>query len=373
MFRHLSLRTAQIAVLGGLIGAGLFALAYLKAQPAGPQAAGGPARGAGTPVIVAAAAPHSFSDVLEAIGTAAANESIVVTAKVTETVGAINFTDGQSVPQGHVIVELANREQSADLSGARASLNEAQEQLTRAQGLLASGTGTRQRLEAAQAARDEARARVGALEARLGDRVIRAPFAGVLGLRQASVGQLVRPGDPITTLDDISVVKVNFSVPEVFLGALQAGLPVEAEAAAYPGQTFRGAVTAVDTRVDPVTRAVSVRAEIPNADGRLKPGMLLGLRLFSNVREAVAVPELALVPVNDKVFVFVVGADGKAERRPVVTGARDDGLVEIRDGLQAGETVVSEGTNRVQPGMAVSPVPREPAAAESGAAPRSGS
>jgi membrane fusion protein (multidrug efflux system) len=316
-------------------------------------------------VVTALATPREFVDAIDAVGTAKANESVVLTAKITDTVSALNFTDGQKVATGTVIAEMTSGEQSADIAAERASLSEAQKQFERISGLSARGNATRAQLDAAVAARDSATARVRALEARLSDRLIKTPFAGVLGLRQVSVGTLVRPGDVITTLDDISIIKLDFTVPETFMSALAAGMTVKAKAAAYPGRTFEGKVAAIDTRVDPLTRAVSVRAELPNPDDRLKPGMLLSVSLLNNQRSSLSVPESALVPVQDKKFVFIVSQEEKAERREVTIGARVPGFVEIKSGLEEGERVIVEGLLRVRPGISVQVQPPEAAADES--------
>ena len=312
----------------------------------------GPGQG---PVLVTLAAveEREFVDVIEAVGTAKARESIDITAKATETVGAVNFTDGQKVEAGHVIVEMTSREQSADLAAARAALAEANVAHKRTTELAAKGFASKAQLDAATAVRDTAAARVRALESRVADRLIRAPFAGVLGLRKVSVGTLVRPGDIITTLDDVSIIKLDFTVPEAFLGALKDGMTVRVKVAAYPDRTFEGKVAGIDTRVDPVSRAVALRAEIPNPDAALRPGMLMTVSLLKSQRTVLAVPEQSLVPVEDKQYVFVVGADKTAERREVTIGARQPGFVEIVSGLKRGERVVVEGTLRMRPGATV--------------------
>jgi membrane fusion protein (multidrug efflux system) len=168
-----------------------------------------------------------------------------------------------------------------------------------------------------------------------------------------SIGTLVKPGDVITTLDDISIIKVDFTVPEVFLGALSVGMPIRVGVEAYPSRVFEGKVVGIDTRVDPVSRAVAVRAEIPNTDGVLRPGMLMTVSALKNPRVSLSVPEQSLVPLDDKQYVYVVGADMKAERREVKIGARVPGTVEILSGLKAGEKVVVDGTIRLRPGAVV--------------------
>jgi membrane fusion protein, multidrug efflux system len=304
-------------------------------------------------VTVATTGTREFVDVIEAVGTAKANESIDLTAKAAETVGAVNFTDGQKVDAGYVVAEMTSREQSADLAAARAELNEARQSHERISDLSAKGFATKAQLDAAVAARDTAAAKVRSLESRVTDRLIKAPFSGVLGLRKISVGSLVKPGDVITTLDDISIVKLDFTVPEAFLSALREGMTVRVTVAAYPSRTFEGKVAGIDTRIDPISRAVAVRAEVPNADGALRPGMLTTVSLLNNQRQALSVPEESLVPIEDRQYVYVVTADKKADRREIKIGARQPGFVEVLSGLKAGESVVVEGTLRLRPGATV--------------------
>ncbi|MFQ5347105.1 MAG: efflux RND transporter periplasmic adaptor subunit [Rhodothalassiaceae bacterium] len=310
-------------------------------------------RGGATPVAVAAVAPHEFADRIEAIGTAIADESVILTARVAEAVRAVHFEDGQIVEKGAVLVAFEHDEESAALAEARAALVEAQRQLERIRDLVARGNATLATRDERVRAVDEARARVAAAEARVEDRILRAPFSGVLGLRQVSVGAVVTPGTPVTTLDDVFPIKVDFAIPERFLSALAPGQTIIARAAAFPGETFRGTVKTIDSRVDPVTRAVTVRAAIPNEDARLRPGMLLTVEVISRKRRSLAVPEEAIVPIGRAQYVFVVTGENTTERRQVSTGIRRPGVVEILDGLEAGETVVVAGALRLRPGQPV--------------------
>ena len=182
--------------------------------------------------------------------------------------------------------------------------------------------------------------------------MIRAPFAGRVGLRRVSVGSLVNPGAVITTLDDTSVVKVDFAVPENDIAALREGLSISARSSAYPSREFQGRVQSVDARIDAASRAVTVRAVVPNGDGLLRSGMFVTVLLTRDQREAVVIPEEALVPEQDRQYVFVV-ADGKSVRREVQIGTRQPGRVEIVSGLTAGERIVVEGTVKVRDGEAV--------------------
>lgn len=321
----------------------------LGAPLLGPQ---GPKGMPPAPVRVATVGFDEFVDLLEALGTARAKESVQITAKVTESVRSLRFEDGARVDAGQVLAELTDTEQSADLDAARAAFVDAEKQYQRIADLVSKGSAARSELDRRRADRDSAQARVAGLEARLEDRIIRAPFAGVLGLRAVSPGTLVRPGDLIVTLDDTSLIKVDFSVPETFISALKPDLEILAQCAAYPNETFKGIVRTIDTRVDPVTRTIVVRAEVPNPDGRLRPGMLMSVELIKNRQRSLVIPEEALVPMETKQFVLMV-KNGKAERREVEIGRRRPGAVEVLKGLAEGDQVIVEGTNRAMPGMPV--------------------
>ena len=346
------MRSFSSTLLIGLAVIVLAASAYLYF--AAPEEAARQHRRSGpVPVEVVTVAPQPFADRIEAIGTAIADESVILTARVAEAVRTIHFEDGQFVEKGAVLVEFERAEELAALAEARATLLEAEQQLERIRDLVARGNATQATLDERIRILEGARARVAAARARVEDRVLRAPFSGVLGLRQVSPGAVVAPGTPIATLDDVFPIKVDFAIPERFLSALAPEQVIIARAAAFPGEAFHGTVKTVNSRVDPVTRAVTVRAEIPNEDARLRPGMLLSVEVISRERRALAVPEEAIVPVGREQFVFVIADDGTAERRRVRIGARHAGVVEIVDGLRAGETVVVAGAMRLGPGRAV--------------------
>lgn len=335
-------------IIAGVVAVAALAAAYFLWGSGGDG--GGRERGGG-PVLVTLAPVETrdFADVIEAVGTAKANESIDITAKSADTIGKLNFTDGQRVEKGFVVAEMTSREQVADLGAARASLAEAEKAYKRIGDLARKGFATRAQLDGALAARDSAAAKVRSLDSRVSDRLMRAPFGGVLGLRRVSMGGLVRPGDVITTLDDISLIKLDFTVPEAFIGSLQMGSTVKVTVAAYPARTFEGKVAGIDTRVDPVSRAVAVRAEIANGDGVLKPGMLMTVNLITNQRKILAVPEEAIVPLESKQYVYLVTPKKTAERREIKIGARQPGFAEVLSGLKAGEKVVVEGTLKLRP------------------------
>ncbi|WP_218396271.1 efflux RND transporter periplasmic adaptor subunit [Alteromonas lipotrueae] len=289
---------------------------------------------------------------IEALGTARANESIAVTAQVTETVRSVNFEDGDSVKAGQVLIQLNNNEELARVAELRANIDEAKRQYTRIFNLRESSAASEQLLDEQQARVKGLEAQLDIAEAQVDDLQIRAPFSGVLGARQVSIGSLVQPAGVITTLDDISVVKVDFSIAENQLASVAKGQKVSATSVAYPGEMFSGEITHIDTRLDPISRAISVRAIIDNKDQRLRPGMLLTIVVEKRVLDTLILPEKALVPVQDIQYVYVVEGD-VAHQREVVIGERRPGIVQIVSGLKAGDEVITEGTLRVRDQSAV--------------------
>ena len=326
-----------------------------------PQGGGGPGGGGAggpqvaqvVPVVTAEAVLRPMEVGIEAIGTANANEAVNVTSKSSNIVTAIHFTDGQAVRSGQLLVELDSAQARADLAAATADFTESAAQYNRSRDLVASQVVSQSQYDQLQGTMQANEARVAAAKARLGDTVIRAPFSGRVGLRRVSVGTLIAPGTVITTLDDISTIKVDFAVPDLYVGQLHSGQNVTARASAYPGRSFGGRVVSVDSRIDPTTRSVTVRALVPNSDAALKPGMFLTVDLAKESRQALVVPEEALVPEQARMFIYVV-AGNAVQKREVQLGRREPGRVEITTGISAGERVVVEGTLKLRDGSPVS-------------------
>jgi membrane fusion protein (multidrug efflux system) len=310
------------------------------------DAVGGPPPTGPAKVRYVKVGKRAFSDEVEALGTVKAFEAIDISPNVTETVQEVSFEDGQAVEKGAVLAQLSNDEEKAMLEGAKVNLAEQEREVKRLTELAGDGAVSQVRLQEYNTARDLALQKIEEVKAQLADRTITAPFAGVLGFRRVSVGALVAPGDVIATLDLIDTVKLDFSVPETYIGDLVPGLEIVAHSDAFPAQDFVGMVKDIDTRVHPVTRSVVVRAEIPNADRELRPGMLLTTRVRRNPSESPAIPERALVSVQAKHFVFVIdGTDDAAtvRRVPVKIGRRVPGFAEIKEGLEEGDRIVVDG------------------------------
>jgi len=327
----------------------LYATQHRNPAGAAAQPAGSTRGGAAPLVTLAPVRSERVSQKLEALGNARANESVDVSAKSSNIVTAVRFRDGERVKRGQVLVQLDDAQVRADVAAAEAAVTESESQYNRSRELLSTQALSKSSFEQLEATLKSNRARLQAAQARLEDTVIRAPFSGRVGLRRVSVGTLINPGAVITTLDDTSVIKLDFSVPENFVAALREGLSVRATAPAFPGRSFVGKVASIDSRVDLATRSVTVRALLANEDGALKPGMFLNVSLANDERDALVIPEEALTPEAERQFVYVV-ADGKAERREVRIGGRRPGSVEIVAGLTAGERVVIEGTQKVRNG-----------------------
>ncbi|RPE74599.1 efflux RND transporter periplasmic adaptor subunit [Vulcaniibacterium tengchongense] len=345
--------------------AGLALLVALATAACGRNGAAQQRDGAEPPVPVTTRLVRlqPWSDTVLALGNVKARESITVTAKVSETVERVHFDSGDSVATGAPLVTLSGRQQQAALAQAEAAADEAEKLYQRQLELAGQQLIARSTLDTQRAARDVARARVAQMRADIGDRVIRAPFAGVLGIRQVSPGSLVTPGTAIATLDDIARVYVDFPVPEVLLAQLAVGQRVSGTSAAYPGRRFEGTVSTIDARVDQATRAVTVRADFPNGDRALRPGMLVQVTLSRPQRQALVIPEISIVQVGTDSYVFRVKPDGTVERADVKVGGRREGEAEIAEGLKAGDRIVVDGTGKLRPGSRIREATQAEAAA----------
>ena len=307
-------------------------------------------------VIVAPVTLKEISDRVEALGTAQANESVSISSNVTEKVKDILFDDGQQVKAGDTLIILENAEEQANLQQAKAVQGERKLALERLRRLAKKNLTTHEELDRARLALDQANANITAIQARIDDRIIKAPFAGITGLREISVGTLISSGDKVVTLDDTRTIKLDFSVPAIFLAELKPGLKIEARADAIANKTYQGEIKSIDSRVDPVSRSVKVRAILANTDGRILPGILMQVDLLRNLRNALVIPETALLPLGDKQFVMLRKiTDNKdlAEKRAIKIGTRIPGWVEVVSGLALSDQVITHGNNKVRNGKPI--------------------
>jgi membrane fusion protein (multidrug efflux system) len=288
----------------------------------------------------------------ESVGTLLGKESVVLTAKVTEQVSAVHFNGGELVQQGQVLVELIDAEQLALLHEAEANLRESELQLERLQ-TLGKEIATAAETDVAAARVDANAARLEALRSRIRDRAITAPFAGVVGFRRVSVGALVTPGTVIAELDDINPLKLEFTLPEHFLSQIDLGDTVRAVSTAWDDESFVGEVSQIGSRIDPVTRAFTVRALIANDDARLRPGMLMSVQIALGKKTGLVIPESALMQAGAQSSVYVVEAGDVARRVSVDIGQRQPGTIEVISGLKAGDRVVVQGQLGLRDGASV--------------------
>lgn len=318
---------------------------------AGPLAA---ADRPATAVIASPAETAQWSRPLEALGTVRADEAVTLSATVTEVVREIGFEDGQRVEVGELLVHLEDAEEQAELAAAQARLVEERNGLERARRLEERNLGVRADVEDGRARVQQISAEVEAIKARLAAHRLRAPFDGVAGFRDISVGALVTPGAELVTIDKLDVVKVDLTLPARHLGQVSTGQRIEARTQAYPDETFAGTVSAIRSRVDADTRSITVRAVFDNDAGRLRPGMLMRATLDRDSRPVVVVPEAVLLPRGNHQYLFVIDeSNERVERREVEIGERRPGVVEVTAGLSGGELLVRHGVQKVRDGDAV--------------------
>lgn len=361
---------------GVLLAAMLSLSAGCKPSAPGAAGAGGPGGGRGAmpmmQVVVAPVVRQPVHETLPLVGSFTANEQVEIRAESEGFVETIGFTEGQEVAKGALLVTLDESKLQAGLEESESSLKLSQQTFERAKELLGSRLISQQEYDQAssQLASDEAT--VSLRRRQLRDARVTAPFKGVVGARQVSPGQLVSRSMTLTWLVDLDPVKVEFNVPERFLSQVEVGQTIDVAVAAYPDRKFQGKVFFVAPFVDPVTRTVLMKAEVPNNERKLKPGMFANLDLTLQVRSnAAVVPESALSQILDgnRAVVMVVDAEDTVAPKTVQVGMRLPGLVEIVEGLQGSERVIVQGLQKIAPGMKVRIAPPPGQAPTPGMAP----
>jgi len=312
------------------------------------------------PVVVEAAVAKS-RDVhvqVAALGTLDADQSIVISPEINGIVTSIDFKDGQRMAEGDSIISIDSGSLTARVMQTQARLTLTRANFDRAKRLRKQGSGTARALDEALNDLRSAEADAVAAKADLDKANITAPFAGIIGLRQVSLGQYLKAGDPIATLADVDHLRIDFRVSEVFLTEIKKGLTVNIRFDALPGETFKGVITAIDPVIDVAGRAISVRATLTNESGKLRPGLFGRVDIVTTTRHSIVLPESVLVPqqTGQKAVFVVTGNDNTGhhvELKPVEIGERLPGEVEIRSGLSDGDLVVTAGQLKVKSGDAV--------------------
>jgi membrane fusion protein (multidrug efflux system) len=365
---------AGVAALGGVAyyfnraGIAAGSSAGATAAPAAGKAAtaGGPPGAVGVEAVKVRL--DTLTDDVAAVGTLLANESVVLRPEIAGRIERIAFREGAAVAKGALLVALDDSTQAADLQQAQANLALAESNFRRSEDLFHRKFVSASALDQSAATLKVAQAAAAQAAARRAKTRIVAPFTGVIGIRNVSPGDYVKEGQDLVTLQDISSLKVDFKLPEQYLGRLGKGQRVELETDTRRGETFAATVDALDPLIDSNGRAIALRARLANPDARLRPGMFVRVRLIFGQRKGVAmVPEEALVPAGADQYVFRI-RDGKAQRVKVSTGVRRNAQVEIAAGLQADDTVVTAGQLKLREGVAVSLVPAGGGAANAPAA-----
>ncbi len=284
------------------------------------------------------------------LGTALAYDSAKIVSATSDYLTTLQINEGQPVKKGSLIAQLNDTEEQARVNELKALLTEQNRQLMRLKNLTRTQASAQSLLDEQQAKVNATQAQLQALQARLSEMRIYAPFDGVLGLRQVSAGAFISAGTVITTLDDISKLKVEFNVAERYMADLQPKMPIQITNIAYGKQVFNGSIQALDPRIDPLTRTIRAHGVIENADLKLRPGMLLNVTVTLATAKVLTIPEKALVPLQNKQYLYVVAADNTVSQVEVTLGDRQPGWVEITSGLTAGTEVVIEGTQKLRAG-----------------------
>ncbi|MFN3933130.1 efflux RND transporter periplasmic adaptor subunit [Parvibaculum sp.] len=304
-----------------------------------------------TPVVeVVEAKTEKVETIVSALGTLQADQAITITPEITGIVTSIEFEDGQRIEQGDVVIRLDDRDLNARLAQSEARLTLTRANYQRAERLLNQGSGTARARDEALNDFKSAEAEVAATKTALDKATITAPFSGIIGLRQVSVGQFLTPGQPIATLAEVDNLRIDFQVSEVFLTQIRQGQEAVVTFDALPGKTYRGTISAVDPVVSIDGRSLSVRALIRNDENELRPGLFGRVEIVTQTRDSILLPESAIVASPQGGSAVFEVLDGHAKMIPVRIGERRPGAVEILEGVSAGDTVIIAGQLRVRDG-----------------------
>jgi membrane fusion protein (multidrug efflux system) len=301
------------------------------------------------PVEAAKVRVGAVSEEVGTVGTLQANESVVIRSEIAGRVQRIHFSEGQAIEKGHTLITIDPAEYQAQYEQAAAALELSRMNYERATPLFEEQLISQQAYDELAAKLKESEANLALAKARLEKTTLQAPFAGRLGLRQISPGDYLQPGQAIVNLEDLDPLKIDVRIPEAYLGRIKADGAVQVSVDAFQGERFKGAVYAIDPRIDETTRTLVVRARIPNVKGHLRPGMFARVHAVLAERpDALLIPEQAIVPMGNEKFVFRI-VDGKAALTKVAIGQRRLGEVEIVDGLNAQDTVITGGQTKLPP------------------------
>lgn len=343
----------------GLLGLGYWSYGMFRAPggsapaAAGAKGAGGKPGGFALPVETARVVVADLPFDATAVGSLRSNESVVLRPETAGRIASINFKEGTAVTRGSLLIGLDAAMQAAEYDQARANLALSAASVKRSRELFEKKFVSQQSLDNAEAALKVQEAALALAQAKLDKTRLKAPFTGIVGIRNVSVGDYVKEGQDLINLEDISTLKIDFRLPEAYLSQLHPGQVIEVTPDAFPGQRFEAVLDAINPLIETGGRAIACRARLANPEAKLRPGMFARVRLIFEQRSNVLlVPEQAIVPDMKAPYVFRV-VDGKAEPAPVKTGLRRAGMVEVSSGLSAGDEVVTAGQMKLRPGAPV--------------------
>lgn len=340
-----------LILCAGALAAGAYY--YVTGQPEEVGAASPGGQRPAIPVEMMVVKTSTFVEQEAAVGSLASDEAVILRSEIAGRVDEILFVEGQRVEKDDLLITIDDSIYRAEFNQAQARLNLSQANYDRAVDLENRGAGTQRALDESSSKLQEDRATLDLARARLERTEIRAPFSGVIGIRQISPGDYITAGQEIVNLEAIDPIKVAFRMPEVLLSAVETEQSIVVSVDAYPDETFEGYVYAINPRIESAGRSVELRARIPNPDSRLRPGLFARVAIIFDRREnAVMVPERTLVPVQGRQTVFVV-EEGAVTMRDVTLGGRQGDQVEILSGLAPGETIVTAGQLKLREGAPV--------------------
>jgi len=367
IIRNVAILTALVtAALSAGCGSKNDATAGQKAdaaKPAPQQPATPAAQPQGLPVRAEAVKVAKVSDDVSAVGSLMAEESVIIRPEIDGRIVGLHFQEGQAASAGTRLVTIDSTEYEAQAAAVRADLKTEEQRLVRTKELHQQNFISKDALDVQVGAVDRLKARLAEAESRVAKTVIRAPFSGIVGLRQISPGAYVKAGTDIVRIENVSSIKVDFRIPENYLSKIRPNQEILVRLDAYPGEEFRGRVYAVEPVVEERTRTIAMRARIPNKGFKLKPGMFVRVAVtMENRPNAIVIPEQAIWPQGKDSFVFRV-VDGKAALTKVEIGNRQPGSVEILKGLGANDMVVTDGQIKLRDGAPVVVMGAPPGAA----------
>lgn len=310
----------------------------------------------GLPAEVITVSSKTLDKTISAVGNLRANESIMLRPEQSGRINKILFSEGGKVEKGTPLFVLDSSIYIAELKSAQARVQLSRVDYDRAKSLLRKKVGSVQERDSTLAQLRVDQAQEALAQARLDKMTIKAPFTGYTGLRLVSPGDYVNQGENLVQLTDLSTLKLDLRVPEIYLSELQPGRELEVNVDALPGEVIKGKVTAISPSSDSNAHNIEIRASIPNIGGKLRPGLFAKVSLLVDQQTTVVIPEQAIIPKDGLFFVMTVTEDNKVAMAPVKMGQRRPGVVQIIEGLKNGDVLITAGQIKLFPGMPVTPI-----------------